>query len=200
MADFRALRGASGVMWGNKKRSDFYPKIRYFCYKNFFLSPRMAEIRQFSFWWKYLILIGRLCTSCLRGRSFWTRFRFWSIFILNFKWRKICFSMNGMLPERWMNKLANGNITVLSLNRIWSGLTIFGSFKADRVSCRPASPVTWGITFLQPELSAKRLLNDWRHSWCTYDVFVGVPMTSLPAFRQSFGYSTLPSTLGKLFF
>ena len=37
----------------------------------------------------------------------------------------------------------------------------------------------------------KRLLNDWRHSWCTYDVFVGVRMTSLPVFRQTFGYSTL---------
>ena len=56
------LEGLRGLrVLGNKKRSDFYPKIRYFCFKNFFLSPRMAEIRQFSFWWKYLILIGRLC-------------------------------------------------------------------------------------------------------------------------------------------
>ena len=37
----------------------------------------------------------------------------------------------------------------------------------------------------------KRLLNDWRHSWCTYDVFVGVRMTSLPVFSQTFGYPTL---------
>ena len=37
----------------------------------------------------------------------------------------------------------------------------------------------------------KHLLNDWHHSWCTYDVFVGVRMTSLPVFRQTFGYSTL---------
>ena len=28
----------------------------------------MAEIRQFSFWWKYLILIGRLCNGiCLKS-------------------------------------------------------------------------------------------------------------------------------------
>ena len=40
----------------------------------------------------------------------------------------------------------------------------------------------------------KRLLNDCRHSLCTYDVFVGVRMTSLPVFRQTFGYSTLGIT------
>jgi len=45
--ELEGLRGLRDL--GNKKRSDFYPKIRYFCFKNFFLSPRMAEIRQFSF-------------------------------------------------------------------------------------------------------------------------------------------------------
>ena len=35
------------------------------------------------------------------------------------------------------------------------------------------------------------LANDWRHSWCTYDAFVGVRMTSLPVFSQTFGYPTL---------
>ena len=37
----------------------------------------------------------------------------------------------------------------------------------------------------------KRLQNDWRHCWCTFDVFVGVRMTSLPVFRQTFAYSSL---------
>ena len=37
----------------------------------------------------------------------------------------------------------------------------------------------------------KRLLNDWRHSWCTYDAFVGVRMTSLPVYRKTFGYLSL---------
>ena len=45
--ELEGLRGLRDL--GNKKRSDFYPKIRYFCFKNFFLSPRMADIRQFSF-------------------------------------------------------------------------------------------------------------------------------------------------------
>ena len=39
--ELEGLRGLRDL--GNKKRSDFYPKIRYFCYKNFFLSPRMAD-------------------------------------------------------------------------------------------------------------------------------------------------------------
>ena len=44
------LEGLRGLrVLGNKKGSDFYPKIRYSSYKNFFLSPRIAEIRQFSF-------------------------------------------------------------------------------------------------------------------------------------------------------
>ena len=42
-----------------------------------------------------------------------------------------------------------------------------------------------------PDLRGKRLLNDWRHSWCTYDVFVGVRMTSLPVYRKTFGYLSL---------
>ena len=54
----------------------------------------------------------------------------------------------------------------------------------------------WHLFLIQFSQScvAKCLLNDWRHSWCTYDVFVGVCMTSLPVFRQTFGYSTLNFT------
>ena len=40
----------------------------------------------------------------------------------------------------------------------------------------------------------KRLLNNWHHSWCTYDVFVGVRMISLPVFSQTFVYPTLAQT------
>ena len=43
------LEGLRGLRDLGNKKSDFYPKIRYFCYKNFFQSPRMAEIQQFSF-------------------------------------------------------------------------------------------------------------------------------------------------------
>ena len=47
--------------------------------------------------------------------------------------------------------------------------------------------IMFNSAFLQTWV-AKRLLNDWRHSWCTYYAFVGVRMTSLPVFRQTFGY------------
>ena len=60
------LEGLRGLrVLGNKIRSDFYPKIRYFCKENFFVSQRMAEIRQLSFWWKTRNLIGRLCSKYL---------------------------------------------------------------------------------------------------------------------------------------
>ena len=41
-----------------------------------------------------------------------------------------------------------------------------------------------------------KLANDWSHSWCTYDAFVGVCMTSLPVFRQTFGYPSLHRLMG----
>ena len=40
----------------------------------------------------------------------------------------------------------------------------------------------------------KHLANDWRHSWCTYDVIDGIHMTSLPVFSQRFGYPSLTFT------
>ena len=43
----------------------------------------------------------------------------------------------------------------------------------------------------------KRLLNDWRQSWYTHDTFVGVGMTPLTVFRQTFRYSTLISFMVK---
>ena len=51
---------------GNKIRYDFFRKISYFCWNNFLLCRRMAEIRHLSFLWKIRISIGRLCR--------WTQF------------------------------------------------------------------------------------------------------------------------------
>ena len=46
--------------------------------------------------------------------------------------------------------------------------------------------LTWGTQ--KQSWVGKSLLNNWCHSWCTYDAFVGVRMTSLPVFRQTFGH------------
>ena len=50
---------------------------------------------------------------------------------------------------------------------------------------------TWLDTHIKQLWVVKHLANDWRHSWYTYDAFVGVRMTSLPVFRQTFGYPSL---------
>ena len=48
------------------------------------------------------------------------------------------------------------------------------------------------VIYIGQRCVAKRLANDWRHSWCTYDVIDGIHMTSLPVFSQTFGYPSLP--------
>ena len=62
---------------GNKIGSYFYWKISYFCWNNFCLCQRMAEIRHLSFLCKILNSIGRLCTqskTTCRVQDFnWTR-------------------------------------------------------------------------------------------------------------------------------
>ena len=52
------------------------------------------------------------------------------------------------------------------------------------------SPSSFSLAVFQ-RCVAKRLANDWRHTWCRYDVIDGIHMTSLPVFSQTFGYPSL---------